>query len=207
MESVSRKKAKLQNPVNTEPLWRCTVYFPVSHIFCNRDGWVLSFTRVSGVPMWDYFINHHAKLAWQVGGERWALHPSFGRADGRQVSEQCTGTVPKAGSAGSGSSWQRPEERTAQEVKCRSPTSELWLWMSKFTSLWPQSEAAPWRRVLFSDRVTFSIKLRSRFVVCKTKRWGGGGTNTASSSKTLERCQICVECLLAPSHTQRDLLC
>lgn len=64
------------------------------------------------------------KLTRLVGGERGALGPSFGRADGRQVSEQGTGTVPKPGSAGPRSSWQCPEERTAQEVKCRSPIFE-----------------------------------------------------------------------------------
>lgn len=76
-------------------LWR---YFPVSHIFCtNRDGWVLSDLgtyRVSGC-----FYEVPEMEADTAGGcERWALSPSFGRAGGRQVAEQGTGTVPKPGS-------------------------------------------------------------------------------------------------------------
>lgn len=110
---------------------------------------------------------------WKVGS---------GRTDGRQVSEQGTGTVPKPGSAGPQSSWQHPEEMTAQEVKCRSPIFELSLWITEFTSLWPESEAAAWKSpVLWHSHNPVQVELQ--VLIYKTKRWGRGGTNTASSKE------------------------
>lgn len=128
------------------------------------------------------FINHLKwELAGLVGGERWALGPSFG-ADGRQVPEQGTGTVPKPGSAGCQSSWHHPEERTAQEVKCRSPIFELCLWITEFISLWPESEAAAWKSpVLWHSHNPVQVELQ--VLIYKAKRWGRGGTNTASSKE------------------------
>lgn len=164
-------------------------YFPISHIFCNnRDGWVLSGsgtwpTEFLVSPGEVICINYLKwKLTGLVGCERWALGPRFGRADGRQVSEQGTGTVPTPGSADPWSSWQCPKERTAQVVKCRSPIFELCLCITEFTSLWPESAAAAWKSpVLWHSHNPVQVELQ--VLIYKTKRWGRGGTNTASSKE------------------------
>lgn len=130
--------------------------------------------RVSGVPKWGHFINYLKwKLTRLVGCERWAL---VGLMAGRCQS-RAQNLVPQAPRV-------HREERTAQEVKCRSPIFELCLWITEFTSLWPGSEAAAWTSpVLWHSHRFNPVQVELQVLIYKTRRWGRGGTNTASSKE------------------------
>lgn len=180
MESISRKNVKLQNAVNTEPLWssRGISQYPIFSVTTEMDGFfqIEDVTcRVSGVPRWGYFIKY---LKWKVtllvACERWGWWQAGVRAGHRDCPQTWLCRPPEL-------ILSRGQPR---RLKCRSPIFELYLWITEFISLWPGSEAAAWTSpVLWHSHRLNPVQVELQVLIYKTRRWGRGGTNTASSKE------------------------